>query len=152
MKRTAIALSAALTAACGGGGTSPGSPSSSVSPQVAGQYTVAVRLLDNGCGAAPTVQPQPTSVEQTPGAPAFSLTHGGLRVTGAVERDGAFTTQPLGVTDPLGPAVVTLGGRFTTSGLEAIVTVDVSPPAPAAACRYRVEWSGTKQGPPNVLG
>ena len=122
------------------------------SPQVAGQYAVAVRLLDNDCGAAPTVQPQPTSVEQVPGASAFALTHGGLRVTGSVERDGAFSTQPLGVQDALGPAVVSLGGRFTTGGLEAIVSVDVSPPAPAHACRYHVEWTGTKQGSPNVLG
>ena len=39
-----------------------------------------------------------------------------------------------------------------TNGLEAIVTVDVSPAAPGAACRYRVERIGAKQGPPNVLG
>jgi len=152
MKRPSIALLACLVAACGGGGASPGAPPTTVSPQVAGQYAVAVRLLDNDCAAAPITQPQPTSVDHVPGASAFSLMHGGLRVTGSVDRDGAFSTQPLGVTDTLGPAVLTLDGRFTTSGLEAIVTVDVSPAAPAAACRYRVEWTGAKQGPPNVLG
>jgi len=152
MKRPAIALSACLAAACGGGGSSPDPPPATVSPQVAGQYAVAVRLLDNTCGAVPTVQPQPTSVEQTPGASGFSLAHGGLRLTGSVERDGAFTTQPLAVADAAGPALLSLGGRFTTSGLEAIVTVEVAPAAPAPACRYRVEWTGVKQGPPNVLG
>jgi hypothetical protein len=152
MKRISLVSLAWLMAACGGGGSSPGSPPTAVSPQVAGQYTVSVRLLDNDCGAAPTVLPQATSVQQTPGASAFSLTHGGLRVTGSVERDGAFTTQPLSVQDALGPATLAVVGRFTTSGLDATVTVDVSPIAPAPACRYRVGWTGTKQGSPNVLG
>jgi hypothetical protein len=35
------------------------------------------------------------------------------------------------------------------TGLEAVVTVDQTSPAPA--CRYLVRWTGTKQGAPNVI-
>jgi hypothetical protein len=98
------------------------------------------------------VLPQPTSVAHVPGATAFTLTHGGLQVSGSVARDGTFTTQPVAVQDAQGPANLALAGRFTTGGLEATVTVAVSPPAPAPACQYRVGWTGTKQGSPNVLG
>jgi hypothetical protein len=41
-------------------------------------------------------------------------------------------------------------GRFTRTGLEALASVAVQPPA-AAACRYAVQWTGTKQGAPNVI-
>ena len=40
-------------------------------------------------------------------------------------------------------------GRFITTGLEAVVTVDQSAPAPA--CRYLVRWTGTKVGAANVI-
>ena len=140
-----------LLAACGGGGSSPGSPPTSVSPQVAGQYDVAVALLENDCAGAPTVMPQPTSVAHAPGAASFVLTHGGLSLTGTVNRDGTFTTQPLPVQDAQGPATLTAAGRFTASGLDATVTVAVSPAA-APSCRYVVGWTGAKQGAPNVLG
>ncbi len=144
-------LAALLLPACGGGGSSPGSAPTPASPQVAGQYDVAVALLDNDCAGAPTVLPQPTSVAQAPGATAFTLTHGGLQVAGSVGRDGAFTTQPLAVQDALGPATLAIAGRFTATGLEATVTVTVSPAA-LPGCRYHVGWTGAKQGPPNVLG
>lgn len=152
MKRHLATLVAFLLAGCGGGGSSPDPPPTTVAPQVAGQYDVTVGLLDNGCSTTPTVQPQPTSVEQVPGASAFSLSHGGLRVTGSVDRGGSFTTQPVSVQDAQGPAVLTITGRFTTGGLEATVTVAVTPAAPGAPCQYRVGWTGAKQGAPNVLG
>jgi hypothetical protein len=119
---------------------------------VGGSYDVAVRLLDNDCAAAPAVQAQPTSVTHTAGATTFTLMHGGLQVAGAVGRDGTFTTQPMAVQDLLGPATLAIAGRFTTTGLEATVTVAVTPAAPAASCRYLVGWTGVKQGLPNVLG
>jgi hypothetical protein len=150
MTRYAPALAGVLLA-CGGGGSSPGSPPTTVSPQVAGQYDVAVSLLENDCTAAPTVEPQPTSVAHAPGAAPFVLTHGGLRLTGSVDRDGRFTTQSLPVQDPLGPATVTAAGRFTRGGLDAMVTVAVSPSA-TPSCRYVVGWTGSKQGSPNVIG
>jgi hypothetical protein len=134
---------------CGGGATPPSTTPSAV-PQVGGPYDVAVRLQQNDCPAAPTVQPQPTSVSHAAGASSFTLAHGGLTVTGSVARDGAFTTQPLAVTDPQGPATLAIAGRFTPGGLEATVTVGVT--GSSGACRYLVGWTGTKQGPPNVLG
>jgi len=138
-------------AACGGGATPPTTtPPQTVVPQVGGQYDVAVRLQQNDCPAAPTVQPQPTSVTHTAGAGSFTLVHGGLTVSGSVNRDGTFTTQPLAVQDPQGPATLSLAGRFTANGLEATVTVSVT--AAGGACRYLVAWTGTKQGSPNVLG
>jgi hypothetical protein len=146
----AVAVSVLLSAC--GGGSSPTTPAAPVSPQVGGAYDVAVRLLENDCAAVPTVQPQATSVAHAPGATAFTLTHGGLRVSGSVGRDGAFTTEPLAVADGLGPATLTMSGRFTTGGLEATVTVAVSPAAPAAPCRYLVGWTGVKQGAANVIG
>lgn len=137
--------------ACGGGATPPTTtPPQTTSPQVGGQYDVAVRLQQNDCAAAPTVLPQPTSVTHTAGASTFSLAHGGLNVTGTVSRDGSFTTNALSVQDPQGPATLTIAGRFTTNGLEATVTVAVN--SAAGACRYLVAWTGTKQGAPNVLG
>jgi hypothetical protein len=151
LRSTIMALLALGPMSCGsGGGSSP--TSSTASPQVGGQYEVLVRLLENGCGAGVTVAPQPTSVTHAPGASEFTLAHGGLRVEGSLSRDGAFTTRPASVQDPLGPATLVISGRFTTNGLEATVTVDVQPAAPAGACRYTVAWRGTKLGAPNVIG
>jgi hypothetical protein len=147
----AAAAAVVILSACGGG-SSPSTTPTPASPQVGGIYDVTVRLLENECAGTPTVQAQPTSVTHAPGATAFTLTHGGLQVTGSVSRDGAFTTQSVAVQDPLGPATLAIAGRFATTGLEATVTVTVTPPAPAASCRYRVGWTGTKQGAPNRLG
>jgi hypothetical protein len=147
--RLTATLASFLIAACGGGSSAP-TPPSPVSPQVGGAYDVSVRLLENDCGATPTVQPQPTSIAHAPGATAFTVTHGGLQASGSVARDGTFTTQPLAVQDPMGPATLAVAGRFTTGGLEATVTVTVA--AAGGSCRYRVGWSGVKQGAPNVLG
>jgi len=154
MRQPSIGMmtAAALVLAACGGGSSPTTPAAPVSPQVGGAYDVAVRLLENDCPAAPTVQPQATSVAHAPGATAFTLTHGGLQVSGSVSRDGTFTTQPRAVQDPMGPATLTVAGRFTTAGFESTVTVAVSPPAPAAPCRYLVGWTGVKRGAPNVIG
>lgn len=142
-------MAAFLAAACGGGSSTP-TPSTPVSPQVGGAYDVAVRLLDNDCASTPTVQAQPTSIAHAPGAAVFTVTHGGLQVSGTVARDGTFTTQPLAVQDPMGPATLTAAGRFTTGGLEATVTVTVA--AAGGSCRYQVGWTGVKQGAANVLG
>jgi hypothetical protein len=148
MRQKLSLVAAALCAAsCGGGGASPTIPA--VSPQVAGQYDVVVRLTQNDCAATPTVLPQPTSVAHAPGAADFTLTHGGLSAGGSVSRDGSFTTRPLAVQDAQGPASLTIAGRFTTTGLDATVTVNVTSAPP---CRYLVSWTGTKQGAPNVIG
>jgi hypothetical protein len=149
MKQHVPWAAALWLASCGGGATPPSTTPTAV-PQVGGQYDVQVRLQQNDCPAAPTVQPQPTSVTHVAGASAFTLVHGGLTASGSVARDGTFTTQPLAVQDPQGPATLAIAGRFTPSGLEATVTVSVS--APSGACRYLVGWTGSKQGSGNVLG
>lgn len=138
-----------LLAACGGGSTPPNGPSTSVDPPptVFGEYDVAVALQQNDCGTAVTVLPQATVVHQTPGAGTFTLTHGGLSLAGSLARDGAFTTAPLAVADPLGPATLTAEGRFTASGFEATVTVAVT-----GRCRYLVGWTGRNRSRTNVLG
>ena len=146
---TASALLGIL-AACGGGGggTSPTSGPSVTLIAVGGDYTMMVALTDNTCGTV-QVAPLPTRVEHTPGATQFRLTHG-LTYTGTLSNDGTFTTDPQTVTDSLGAQTVRVTGRFTRTGLEALASVAVQPPA-AAACRYAVQWTGTKQGAPNVI-
>ena len=139
----------AILLGCGGRSSGPASPTPS--PQVGGEYDVAVALGQNSCGSTVQVQSQPTSVTHSAGATTFTLVHGGLRVTGNVARDGAFTTQPVSVQDTLGPAQLAMSGRFSTTGLDATVTVDVQRAAPSPACRYVVAWTGTKRGSPNVL-
>jgi len=154
--RPLLAASSLLTVlSCGGGGASPAAPTtpatpSSASPQVGGSYEIAVRLTDNSCGPGVTVAAQPTSVAHVPGAAEFTLTHGGFQAAGTVGRDGAFTTRPSSVQDPQGPATLAIAGRFTATTLEATVTVDVQ--RATQPCRYLVNWTGVKQGGPNVIG
>jgi len=148
-KRRAAAsiVLAGLMAGCGGG-TGPTPPPSSTVIAVGGDYTMAVALTENTCGAV-QVAPLPTRVEHTPGATQFRLTHG-LTYTGTLAGDGSFTTDAQTVTDSVGAQTVRVTGRFTRTGLEALASVAVQPPA-GAACRYAVQWTGTKQGAANVI-
>jgi hypothetical protein len=146
----ATAMLATLLASCGGGGgaATPTPTSSSTLIAVAGDYTMAVALTENTCGAV-QVAALPTRVEHTPGAMQFRLTHG-LTYAGTLANDGSFTTDAQTVTDSLGAQTVRVTGRFTRTGLEALASVALQPPA-GAACRYAVQWTGTKQGAPNVI-
>jgi hypothetical protein len=139
-----------LPACGGGGGGSPTGPPQARLLSVGGAYTVAVALGTNSCGNV-TVQTQPTSVTQAPGANRFTLQHGPTTFQGAVANDGNFTSDPLAI--PNGASVLNLAmqGRFTTGGLTATVTVSEDRPAPSADCRYVVQWTGTKQGAANVF-
>lgn len=151
--RALVAMAALLVSAgCGsGGGSTPGQPSAA-QIQVGGQYDVAVALASNACGSV-TVQAQPTTVAHTAGATRFTLTHGANAFGGTLSSDGTFVTDALTLTDADGSRLsVVLQGRFTTTGLQATVTVDVSArPGGAADCRYVVQWTGNKLGSPNVL-
>ena len=60
-----------------------------------------------------------------------------------------FCTEARTFADATSSQTVTIEGRFVTTGLEAVVTVDQATPIPA--CRYRVSWAGTKQGAANVI-
>jgi hypothetical protein len=147
-KRRAAAITlAGLLAGCGGS-TSPTPPPSGTLIAVAGDYTMTVALTENTCGAV-QVAPLPTRVEHTAGATQFRLTHG-LTYTGTLASDGTFTTDAQTATDSVGAQTVRVTGRFTRTGLEALASVAVQPPS-SAACRYAVQWTGTKQGAPNVI-
>ena len=145
----ALALGVLLPA-CGGGsgGRGPSTPAPSTQIAVAGDYAMVVALTENTCGGV-QVAGLPTRVEHTPGATQFRLTHG-LTYTGTLASDGTFTTDAQTVTDSVGTQSVRVAGRFTRTGLEALASVAVQPPT-AAACRYAVQWTGTKQGAPNVI-
>jgi hypothetical protein len=142
---------AGVLAACGGGGsptpTTPSGPSAPVIA-VAGDYTTVVALTENTCGQV-TVAGLPTRVEHMPGATQFRLTHG-LTYAGTLAADGMFTTDSQTVTDALGAQTIRVTGRFTRTGFDAVASVAVQPPS-AGACRYAVQWTGTKQGAPNVI-
>jgi hypothetical protein len=143
-----VVLLAAL-AGCGGGGGGTPTPSSRVI-QVAGTYPTAVTLGENSCGTV-TVMPNPTVVAHTPGATRVTLTHVGTSYSGPLAADGTFTTEAVTVRDSAGTAsTIRIAGRFSATGFDAQVTVDVQP-ASGAACRYIVRWVGTKDGAPNVL-
>jgi hypothetical protein len=148
--RLAVAcLASALAAACGGAGGPTPTPSAAVI-QVGGTYPTAVALGENTCGPV-TVLPNTTTVTHTPGAVRVILTHAGTRYSGSLSPDGTFSTDAVTVRDSTGTAsTIRIAGRFTASGFEALVTVDVQP-ATGAACRYVVRWTGTKEGPPNIL-
>lgn len=142
--RTLVALAGiAFAWGCGGGGG--GTPTGPAVLAVGGDYTLAVALVENDCGAV-TVQPLPTHVEHVPGAARLRLTHGPNTFDGSVAGDGAFTTDPRTLSDGAGTLVIAVGGRFTASGMDALATVTLS-----RGCRYVVRWTGTKQGPPNVI-
>jgi hypothetical protein len=147
MRKLALPTVLLALSACGGGSTPNTSSAMDAPPTVFGDYDVAVALQQNDCGSSVTVLPQATAVQQTPGAGTFNLTHGGLSLAGSVARDGAFTTTPLSVADPLGPATLTVAGRFSATGFEATVTVAVT-----GRCRYLVGWSGRNRTRANVLG
>src|SRR6185503_6300503 len=129
-----------MLAACGGGGgaTGPASGPSATLIAVAGDYTMVVALTENTCGTV-QVAALPTRVEHTPGATQFRLTHG-LTYAGTLANDGSFTTDAQTVTDSLGAQTVRVTGRFTRTGLEALASIAVQPPA-GAACRYAVQWT-----------
>jgi hypothetical protein len=144
------AFAAAVVPGCGGGGGGSGPTPSAPVIQVAGTYPTAVTLGENSCGAV-TVLPNPTVVAHAPGATRVTLTHAGTSYSGALSADGSFSTDAVTVRDSTGAAsTIRIVGRFSTTGFDAQVTVDVQPAA-GAACRYVVRWVGTKDGAPNVL-
>ena len=138
----------ATGASCGGGGNSPATPTPGVL-QVAGQYQIAQRTVDNTCGDAGTPATVTGTVTHTPGGSAFVLADsGGTTFTGTVQATGDFTATAVFGPDATGNTYTQrLEGRFTTGGFTGRLGVDVSP----RACRFTRDWTGTKQGTPNVL-
>jgi hypothetical protein len=137
---------AAVVAACGDS-SSPGQSSTELS--VAGTYTTAVTLQQNGCTGI-TVQTFPTTVTHTPGATTLTLTHASNSYSGTVQRSGAFATTPKAVGGGAETHTLTIAGTFTTTAIDATVTAVVQRTG-SADCQYVVKWAGPKQGAPNVI-
>ena len=92
----------------------------------------------------------PTTVTHTAGSEEVMLRHASVTYPGLIEPDGAFMTYP----QTVGPAAethrLTITGRFSTTGFEATVNVEVSVNG-TPSCTYVVSWIGTKTGEPNVV-
>jgi hypothetical protein len=143
-----IAAVVVTGARCGGGGTPPTSPTPGVL-QVAGQYQIVQRTVDNTCGDAGTPPAVTGTVTHAPGADSFVLADtGGTTFTGTVRTTGDFAATALFGPDATGNTYTQrLEGRFTTTGFTGRLGVDVSP----RNCRFTRDWTATKQGSPNVL-
>ena len=109
---------------------------------VAGTYDTHVSLGQNTCGSV-TVQDNPTTVVQTPGSHAMTLTHANITYDGTVNDDGTFTTQPKSVSAGGAQLTISIQGQFGPQGFTATVRVDQTAPAPA--CFYLVDWNAVKQ-------
>lgn len=117
--------------------------------RVAGTYATTVTVQQRTCTAI-IVANNPTTVSHVPDAQDVTLTHAGNAYTGTVQRDGSFATIPRSVGEPADTQTLTIAGRFSTSGFEAAVTIDVSHNG-SPVCNYVVRWVGTKDGAPNVI-
>jgi hypothetical protein len=143
-----LALSFVVASGCGGGGGSPAAPDTRI--QVGGSYPTAVALVENDCGAV-TVLPMTTTVGHTAGASRLTLAHGGTTYNASLAMDGSFASDPQDLRDQDGSTLtVRIAGRFSLTGFDATVTVDVAR-AGGGRCRYVVRWTGAKQGSPNVI-
>jgi hypothetical protein len=137
---------ATIIAACGDSSSPEPSPTEL---SVGGTYTTAVTLQQNGCTGI-TVQTFPTTVAHTVGSSTLTLTHAGNSYTGAVQRNGSFTTTPKAVGGGGETHTLTIAGTFTTTAIDATVTAVVQRTG-SADCQYTVKWAGPKQGAPNVI-
>ena len=138
---------------CGGSGASP-NPAPLLS--IAGDYVIQKTTFSDGCEGRMDVLSNPGSVRHTPGASTFVLDdHGTRDLPGTVDPTGAFALQPFEGQAGGVPGRDTFeNGRFTTSGFAVRVTTVVlrsrdTPPAPD--CTVVMQWSGAKQGAPNVI-
>ena len=133
---------------CGGGPSPPAAPTPGVL-QVAGQYQIVQQTVDNTCGDTGTPPAVTGIVTHAAGADTFVLADtGGTTFTGTVRSTGDFTATAVFGPDATGNTYTQrLEGRFTTAGFTGRLGVDVSP----RSCRFTRDWTGTKQGSPNVL-
>jgi hypothetical protein len=138
-KLPAVLILAALTPACGGGGSTTPTPTPSSNPAViavGGEYTTAVNMAENSCGDV-TIMALPTRVEHTAGATSMRLTHGATYDC-SVTAAGGFTCTP---------RTFDVNGRQEAVTVAGTASVAVQP----NACAYAVRWTGTKQGAANVI-
>jgi len=140
-----VFVASALVGACGDSSSAP--PPDQL--RVAGTYDTQVTLQQNTCTGI-LVQRNATTVTHTPGSAAVTLTHAGTAYTGAVQRNGTFTTTPKVIGGGSNTNTVTIVGTFTTTAIDATVTIDLQRSG-SAACQYTVKWAGLKNGGPNVI-
>jgi len=115
---------------------------------VSGSYATQVTLLPGSTCSGVTVQDASTAVTHAPGATSLTLSHAGTSYSGTVDTAGNFHTAPKTVVVSPAHYVISITGHFTTTGLDATVTVEQTDPT---SCSYTVGWVGTKSGPPNVI-
>jgi hypothetical protein len=117
----------------------------------AGTYATQVSLLhgQNTCGAV-SVQNNETTVDHTKGEDRISITHAGNTYEGTVDDSGHFKTKPR--TLPMGDSEYTISivGRFSSTGFDATVTVEVKQPSSPSTCSYKVVWKGKKRATDSV--
>src|SRR5215510_3533494 len=149
-----LVLSGSL--ACGGGQSPPSSPTP-VQLQVGGAYQILKTTLENACDGILTPGTVTGTVSHTAAAQTFTLNDSFTSFSGTVQSNGAFAI----VATPTAPGhtgapmtTVFDGGRFTTTGFEVQVRLEINgplAPEPFPACRVTQVWRGTKQGAPNVI-
>lgn len=117
---------------------------------VGGAYSTVVSMIADSC-AGTVIQNNPTTITHTPGSTTFTLAHAVIQAAGTIGANATFTTAPLVL--PLGGTNyhINMTGQFTATGLTARVHLSVGDPGSAGRCGYTVQWTGTKQGVPNVI-
>ena len=135
--------------ACGGGSSRPPAGPTPAVLQLAGQYGIVQQMVETTCGDTAPPPSVTGTVIHTPGAQTFVLSDsGGTTFTGTVQTAGQFAATATFGPDSSGSTYAQrLEGRFSTTGFTARLDVEVSP----RACRFARDWTGTKQGPPNVI-
>ena len=110
----------------------------------AGTYATRVSVTENACGSV-TVMDMPTAVTHTPSTGAINLLHAGTNYPGTVKTDSTFTTTAVTLNAGDGNRyLMTIAGKFSGSGFDALVTLDRTTISSGATCRYIVRWIGTR--------
>ena len=144
----ALVLSAAVTA-CSSGDNGPTTPRDHLI-RIGGTYATSVILGPSSCPNI-VVQNMATTVTHSTGTTVFSLRHAAITATGSVQADGGFTTKKANVAVGRAMHTLSISGRFSANGFEALLTVTVIQPVSPHSCVYQLAWFGTKQGTPNTI-
>jgi hypothetical protein len=107
-----------------------------------------VTLLPGGTSTGVVTQDALTTVDHAAGGTSLTISPAGIAYAGTVDSAGNFQTTPKTVLVAPARYVISVTGHFTTSGLDATVTVAQTDPT---SCSYEVQWVGTKSGSPNVI-
>ncbi len=80
----------------------------------------------------------------------MTLTHEGESYPGTIAADGTFATTPVPVVVGSDTHTLTIGGRFSTTGFNGIVTAEVTRSG-GPTCGYVVNWVATRRDGVNVI-